>query len=242
MGERSKTYGVCAICDFRADKAGMTRHLAKGPHAQDNPAGELAPLYHMRVEGADGLYWLDVEARANARLRHLDQFLREIWLECCGHLSEFEIEGVDYQVKLFPEDRGLESAFSQGFGPRSRSMSARLGDILFPGLAFRYRYDFGSTTQLRLKVVRAYDGRASRKPVRLLARNEAPLWHCAECTAAATKICALCGDYPEDIAFCEAHARVHGVNVHRGDDAAFLPVVNSPRMGVCAYAGPLDAP
>lgn len=59
----------------------------------------------LRVEGEHGLYWLGVEAKASARLRHLDQFLRRIWLECCGHLSKFEIAGVDYQVKLFPEGR-----------------------------------------------------------------------------------------------------------------------------------------
>lgn len=242
MVEGRKTYGVCAICGYRADKAGITRHLAKQTHARDSSAGQPMLLYHLRVEGANGLYWLDVEARATARFRHLDQFLRRIWLECCGHLSEFEIAGVDYQVKLFPEDRRLESAFSLGFGPRSRSMSARLGDVLSPGLAFRYRYDFGSTTELRLKVVRAHDGRAHRTPARLLARNEAVQWCCAKCGAAATEICALCGDYPQQIVFCEEHAQVHGAAVHRGDDAAFLPVVNSPRMGVCAYTGPLDGP
>ncbi len=242
MSEGQKTYGVCAVCGYRADKAGMTRHLAKQPHAQGSAAGQPVLLYLLRVEGANGLYWLDIEARANARLRHLDQLLRRIWLECCGHLSEFEIAGVDYQVKLFPEDRWLESTFSLGFGPRSRSMSACLGDVLAPGLAFRYRYDFGSTTELRLKVVRTYNGRASRTSVRLLARNEAVQWRCAGCGALATDTCALCGDYPEHIVFCEEHAHVHGAVVHRGDDAAFLPVVNSPRMGVCAYTGPLDGP
>lgn len=241
MVEGRKTYGVCAVCGYRTDKAGMTRHLAK-PHAQDSAAGQPVLQYHLRVEGANGLYWLHVEARANARLRHLDQFLRRIWLECCGHLSAFEIAGVDYQVKLFPGDRWLESTFSLGFGPRSRSMSARLGDVLSPGLTFRYRYDFGSTTELRLKVVRAYDGRALRTPIRLLARNEAVPWRCAQCGAVATEICALCGDYPEQIVFCAEHAQAHGADVHRGDDAAFLPVVHSPRMGVCAYTGPLDGP
>ncbi len=241
MVERTKTYGVCAACGYRADKAGMTRHLAKETLAQER-SPEVAPLFHVRAEGGNALHWLDVEARANARLRHLDQFLRAIWLECCGHLSAFEIEGIDYQVKLFPEDRWLESTFDLGFRPPSRSMNVRLEEALSPGLVFRHRYDFGSTTELRLRVVRAYEGRATRKPVRLLARNEAPRWECAECGAAASEICALCGDDPEDIVFCEEHAQLHGVVVHRGVDAAFLPVVNSPRMGTCAYAGSLDGP
>ncbi len=233
-------HGVCAVCGYRATKAGMSRHLTKQTHVQDGATGEPALLYHLRVEGANGLYWLDVEAMADARLHHLDQFLRRIWLECCGHMSAFEIAGVDYLVKLFPEDRWLESTFSLGFGRRSRSMNAHLGGVLSPGLSLRHRYDFGSTTELRLKVVRAYNGRAGQRPVRLLARNEAPQWRCAQCGEAATSICALCGDYPGRIVFCEAHAHLHGRDVHRGDDAAFLPVVNSPRMGVCGYGGPSD--
>lgn len=242
MVDKRKTYGVCAVCGYRADKAGMTRHLAKQTHAQKSAAGQPMLLYLLRVEGEHGLYWLDVEAKASARLRHLDQFLRQIWLECCGHLSEFEIAGVDYLAKLFPEDRWLESTFSLGFGPPSRSMNVRLEDVLSPGLAFRYRYDFGSTTELRLKVVQAYDGRAHRTPIRLLARNEAVQWRCARCEATATEICALCGDEPEEVVFCEAHAHAHGADIHRGDNAAFLPVANSPRMGICAYTGPLDGP
>ena len=45
-------------------------------------------------------------------------------------------------------------------------------------------------------------------------------------------VCAFCGD---DGGFvCEAHRASHACSE---DDEAFLPVVNSPRMGVCAYAG-----
>ena len=42
-------------------------------------------------------YWLAVEMKDTASLKDLDQFLRDIWLECCGHLSDFEIEGVRYE-------------------------------------------------------------------------------------------------------------------------------------------------
>jgi len=41
-------------------------------------------------------YWMHLELPANATLEDLDSFLRDIWLECCGHLSAFRIEGKEY--------------------------------------------------------------------------------------------------------------------------------------------------
>jgi len=32
-----------------------------------------------------------MQVKDNAALSDLDSFLRDIWLECCGHLSAFEI-------------------------------------------------------------------------------------------------------------------------------------------------------
>jgi len=38
-------------------------------------------------------FWLDLEMRGSATLTKLDEYLRAIWLECCGHLGEFTIGG-----------------------------------------------------------------------------------------------------------------------------------------------------
>ncbi len=56
MSEGQKTYGVCAVRGYRADKAGMTRHLAKQPHAQDGAAGQPVLLYPPARGRANGLY------------------------------------------------------------------------------------------------------------------------------------------------------------------------------------------
>jgi len=39
---------------------------------------------------------MQVSVPANAPLRKLDKFLRHIWLECCGHMTAFEIGGDHY--------------------------------------------------------------------------------------------------------------------------------------------------
>jgi hypothetical protein len=189
------------------------------------------------VEAADGPgYWLDLEIKAQARLRQLDRFLRDVWLECCGHLSAFTIRGVRYEVAAGAPD----ALFAPFDGPRSHSMHARVGEAVWPGLAFHYEYDFGSTTGLRLKTVGAREGWIGRRPLRLLARNEPPVWQCTVCGVRATNICAWCADENVDAFFCKTHAGDHVAEAHEGDEAPLLPVVNSPRMGVCAYAGPVD--
>jgi hypothetical protein len=106
------------------------------------------------------------------------------------------------------------------------------------GLAFSqvgakgtYDYDFGSTTRLTLKVTAAREGRIGRAAVRVLARNDPPAWTCGACGQPATLVC--CAHETDDSPFvCAVHKRSH-----RCPDGAFLPIVNSPRMGVCGYVG-----
>ncbi len=82
---------------------------------------------------------MHLEVPAEATLDTLDRFLRDTWLECCGHMSEFEIEGTRYTVEPMDID--------------DESMDAKLKDVLTPGMKFEHTYDFGSSTHLRLKVV-----------------------------------------------------------------------------------------
>ena len=93
-------------------------------------------------------------------------------------------------------------------------------------------YDFGSTTRLTIARTGARAGRIGRSAIRLLVRNTPIPWSCGVCGGApATLIC--CAHESADSPFvCEAHQADHGC-----DDETFLPVVNSPRMGVCGYGG-----
>jgi len=72
---------------------------------------------------------------------------------------------------------------------------------------------------------------SSKGAVRLAARNEPPTWPCDVCGKAATAVCTQC--LYEGKGFCCAgHASSHDC-----DEDMLLPVVNSPRMGVCGYTG-----
>lgn len=201
--------GTCALCGQRLGANRIASHIAECAPSHD-ASGVRQTLVQVRVASVENpLYWLLVEARGDATLQHLDALLRRVWLECCGHMSAFLVER------------------------REAAMRSKVGDTLGrTGVAFAYDYDFGSTTSLRGKVVAVREGRLGRAATRLLARNDPPLWHCEACKRPATLVCPFCmGERP--YLFCAEHAKRHPC----AEEEAYLPVVNSPRMGVCAYTG-----
>lgn len=124
-----------------------------------------------------------------------------------------------------------------GFGSRrlQRTMNARLRDALSgSGGRFKYEYDFGSTTTLQLEVKGERTGRLGRAATRQLARNTPLVWPCASCGEPASVVCAACIDESANPFVCKKHSRGRHAC---GESEAFLPVVNSPRMGICGYAG-----
>jgi hypothetical protein len=182
--------GRCELCGAELTKAGATRHLQQCAPRHDAPTGTQHDLLHIRVtaRGAPG-YWLDLEMRADAKLDALDAFLRDIWVECCGHLSSFDIGGVEYA------SRPSDGAYGEMFGGRrrrERSMGATLGKALSQGDdRFTYAYDFGSTTGLQLDVRGIRAGRIGRQALRLIARNTRS---CGPARSAASpeSVCAFC--------------------------------------------------
>jgi predicted RNA-binding Zn-ribbon protein involved in translation (DUF1610 family) len=82
---------------------------------------------------------------------------------------------------------------------------------------------------MRLKVVDEPEGLTRGQDVHILARNEPPAIVCGECGKPAAKVCTECLDEGEDWVCDECAAR--------HDEDMLLPVVNSPRVGVCAYGG-----
>ena len=160
---------------------------------------------------------MHVAVPLSAPLSKLDDFLRHTWLECCGHLSAFEIGGKRYASEPSDEEMGMRARFSE---------------VLEIGIKFFYEYDYGSTTALVLRVVTLLEQGMPKGDVELLARNEAPQVSCQRCSnPPATQICTECAGNGKGW-LCEACAVAHEC----GDDMC-LPVVNSPRVGVCGYTG-----
>jgi hypothetical protein len=204
--------GKCYTCGKALAKRAMTQHLTKC-HSVSEPrlAGKGHPAYHILVEGyRASQYWLHLAVPADATLEELDGFLRAIWLECCDHLSGFTA------------------------GREETDMTTPVGAVLAPGMALEYTYDFGSSTELELRGISAAAVADPDGDIVILARNDPPDNACDVCGKPAVAVCSQCV-WTGDGWLCAKCAEKHECG-----EEMLLPVVNSPRVGVCGYTGPVD--
>jgi hypothetical protein len=226
-----QTYGQCRLCGKRFKKPGMQRHVrACRARMAGSGAGSDDGLLLALEDRHLSSYWLVVEASPAATWDDLDAFLRRIWVECCGHLSSFQHAG-----RTFAYD--VDGASEWAADPRS--MAERIAGTVGAGSRFRYEYDFGTTTELVGRALDVVPGAPRGPTIEVLARNEPPVHPCAECGQGATTVCALCYQRLGDLCwYCDACVQHHRCSDPDGDYV--LPVVNSPRVGLCGYGGPAE--
>lgn len=168
--------GTCYICGTELGKTAMKNHILK---THSSGTGQECRL--LRLEGAYNKdYWLYVDIPVDKTLKALDAFLRKIWLECCGHLSEFQGAGKSSRIGRFSE-----------------------------GDQFLHRYDMGDTTETLVTVMGTTWRPPQREAVRLLSRNMSPQFSCADCGAPAAYICTECQWDSGNPFYCERCARRH---------------------------------
>ena len=331
---RETSKGICNFCKGEFEKSKMTQHLKyckqriASMETTKSQESEKTRLFHLVVEGRYlPMYWMHLEMPADATLADLDDFLRDTWLECCGHLSAFRIGKVSYLSQTQDmyyeivdpnstagEESGAEedeeeadeeeledlspvevveqlleilsaefqdnladvplpeleaklseiltsrlgislplemqsqvsnlahylqlssSLFANSY--REQDMGAELGEVLKVGQKIFHEYDFGSTTELALRVVGEHEGVVAEDEdgdpiaVQVMARNEPPVIPCRVCGKPATKVAAGYY-YVGDGALCDNCAKSDRDEY----EDSFLPIVNSPRVGVCGYTG-----
>ena len=226
MPRRPENPGTCAWCGTVITRRMVSKHLDKCPQWQEvlqaaaASSRPLETLWHLRVQDASvSDFWLDLEMVGSASLTRLDKYLRAIWLECCGHLSEFTIGG---------------------WGGTELGKARKANSIFEPGLVLRHLYDFGTTSETDIKVVGFREGKATSKhPIALLARNQMPKAICQECGQEAGRLCIECLYDEEKTGFlCDEHVEGHPHDNY-GEP---MRLVNSPRTGMCGYDGPATPP
>jgi hypothetical protein len=227
MAGRKQSRGICSFCNHETTKGSMSKHLKSCQHRLDQVAeansSKRKPemLYHLRVQDAyNPEFWLDLEIKGSAALKDIDLYLRGIWLECCGHLSEF-----------FPGKGGFMA---------DNLAKSRKVDIVFQSISeITHIYDMGTSSETLLKMIDQREGTPlTRRAVVLMARNQMPAAVCQECGDPATHLCLECM-YEEEIpTLCPAHAQSHP-HQNYGEP---IKLVNSPRLGMCGYDGPALAP
>lgn len=204
----------CNLCSSEFTGRGIAKHLKSciPRHLQTKSKQDFEPFYHIHVKTAPNSdYFLHLLASENITLETLDSYLRQIWLECCGHLSAFSYERFGEEI-----DKDIWAK-----------------DIFEPGMELHYVYDYGSSTELKISVNQIYHiTDYSAIDIKLIARNAQPIIPCDQChNQPAMNICLECTSH-EDGWLCESC-----FEKHECDEEMSLPIVNSPRTGVCGYTG-----
>lgn len=223
----SKTYpGRCLISKNDTTKRKAKTEILRA--LKEERAEEKTPQSWLVLFNGSGMpeFWIYLLVDKKATLKDVDRKLRDVWLECCGHLSSFTIAGREYESN--PEGSYHEDA---------KGMDIRVDKIFCENLTGEHIYDYGSSTYLDFKVIselpystkKGYD-------VEIVARNKMPEAVCSVCGKEATIICLECMyDGSDEYLFCD-----ECYEDHECDEGMQLPVVNSPRCGVCGYEGGLD--
>lgn len=231
-----QTKGFCKYCGKEYTKGGMLRHLAacKSRNARlDLETGKTkCGYFEVVIWGKyDKDYWLMIEISENATLKDLDEFIRDIWVECCGHLSAFEVDETRYEAE--PSIRF--------WGSPTQSMNHKLKDVFSVGQEATYEYDFGSTTELMLKVHNYRIGKKAKEIITILSRNNPLEILCSQCGKNKAQWVDSQGFYDGTPFWCEDCLDEDGMENDESDEydgpEFLLPVCNSPRMGVCGYEG-----
>ncbi|MDR3366622.1 MAG: hypothetical protein LBO71_06615 [Prevotellaceae bacterium] len=249
MKQEIKSEGKCLFCGSTFAKASIIRHLQThlAQKAKDGQKG-LSFLVKIEADPSYGIsqHFLSLWVDGDASMGDVDGFLRDIWLECCDHQSSFTNPKNRRQGGIVLDIRKVQDFLQNGKivefakvmeGSNGEvSMSQETSKVFQKGLKLKYEYDFGSSTKLLLTVIQEYPFKAD-KDIVLLSRNEPLEILCNMCgKEPATQLCTV-HDWNEDSLFCEKCAKEHAKTCPDFEEYAAMPVVNSPRMGVCAYEG-----
>jgi len=211
-------------------------------------------------------YWVHLEIDLSASMSCLDEFIRDLWCDChqaCVHLSQFQV-AASAPIAGFPVwHSGLSSDLAALLQPDCQTLLCHYpcDEFVEPGVAYasrfsvgdvfrgkgskcRYQFDLqpSSMTELEIKCVgwKAAPLLPSSAGVRLLSRSRAPRYACMRCRVARGRgwgIHTPLSVYhvTSRLHLCERCFRER----EHECDLNVLPVVNSPRTGVCRFTGGL---
>ena len=253
MQEKLKSEGKCLFCGKMFSKAGINRHLAAHLNEKESvcrPGKSFLVMVETSKRRASTPYFLSLWMDGKTEMQILDRFLRDIWVECCDHKSEFRKQedekvkkGKDKMINnLMMQDKVEEAMrfiMMKYYSEKDEiSIFNTANEVFQKGAILEYNFDychqFSFPTFLNITVVEEYSVKADSEIV-LLSRNEPLVIECTDCEKmSATKICTAHSPYRW---LCDECAGKHAKTCSAFNDHAERPVVNSPRVGKCKYFG-----
>lgn len=213
----------CYYCNKELTEKTIKRHMKSCSEMKKSIQEQSATdkkqrnqfIISIKPKYAGNEYCIYLSIDGTLGLIYIDKFIRDIWVECCGHLSGFKIRGSFYQ---------------------DHSMNTKLNNILNIDEKFEYEYDFGSTTHLILEVVDIIQVPSSFSQIEIIARNYEINHECEICGAEAKYFnygkdeweCKNCIDKDDDMIseFDYCNSPRDGVccyEGHKEDENTYLP-------------------
>ena len=164
-GPANRRPGACEFCEREVTGRGIARHVrsceertSAARSADRDLALKPDYLIHVRVWSAG--YWLELEVRASAPLRAVDEYIRDVWMDAvddCGHLSGFDVH----------------ARFTRRRGGDDHVGDTLVGESLCVGARVVHTFDYGSSTYSNVESVGVRWGAplSGARDVHLLARN-----------------------------------------------------------------------
>lgn len=176
-------------------------------------SGYLVLFYSYGIYG--NLYYIFTIVGKKCKFKHIDEFLKKTWCECCNHQSQFCI----YYNKLKIEKINLINEFAVPYGPVKNEGT----DIL-------YTYG-GSTTQIRMVILSELEGQNEIDEILTLVQNPLPEIKCYKCK----QIASIHYEGSPLCYYCCADNQIDAEPYGSARTEKYLKIVNSPRTGVCIY-------
>lgn len=221
--------GRCYYCNKELTARTIKRHINNCPNIKKIISDEINAnkktrnqfIISMKDKYNKDTYCIYLSIDENLQLQHLDKFIRDVWVECCGHLSSFYINGTRY-------DDNSNNLYQ---------MNIKLKEILSIGDKFEYQYDFGSTTYIVLEVVDKIEVSKCHSQIEILARNDETDYPCSKCEEKAQYYHYRTGDF-----LCKTCAdKLDEDDFEYETEELCEDYFNSPRDGVCGYVGDKNA-
>lgn len=215
---------------------------------EQNVEGSKGYILHLKSKTRGKIYWMTVAAPNTATLLNLDEFMRQVWFQCCaGHYSTFS--GTQRPRRSLGKSLNLDNLLND----EGKSQ-------------FTYTFDFADSCEIVGEIILKIDSPVlPTNQIMVLMRNVEPTIYCYNCyTNRRLKKLApfykadYRGFYKPFCAYCLPKKRKRPQDENTGSNVVTEEVeeddddderpgswsarkfYNSPRTGDCCYDGPAE--